>query len=224
MKCEDVIRRLDDHLDGRLPEDDRRRVEAHLEECPGCRREAEELRALTEAAAALPRSLAPARELWPGIAKRIGEHRLVGASFGRGATWRRSLRFAAAAAAVVAVTSIVTFSLIHHGENGPLAARPSLQQPTPAGLRLVSLGGVGADLRAARNELLAALDQRSTSMSPETRAVIDDNLRVIDEAIRHIEAALEEDPDNRHLTTLLAATCRQESQLLQRATRLPAET
>lgn len=36
-ECEEIVRRLWPHLDGALPESERRRVVRHLEECTGCR-------------------------------------------------------------------------------------------------------------------------------------------------------------------------------------------
>jgi anti-sigma factor RsiW len=36
MACEELVGVLSDYLDGSLPPDDRRRLEAHLEECPYC--------------------------------------------------------------------------------------------------------------------------------------------------------------------------------------------
>lgn len=37
LECEEVVARLWPHLDGALPESERQRVIAHLEECDGCR-------------------------------------------------------------------------------------------------------------------------------------------------------------------------------------------
>ncbi len=36
-ECEEIVQRLWPHLDGALPESERQRVIAHLEECTGCR-------------------------------------------------------------------------------------------------------------------------------------------------------------------------------------------
>jgi anti-sigma factor RsiW len=36
MACEELVGVLSDYLDGSLPPDDRRRLEAHLDECPYC--------------------------------------------------------------------------------------------------------------------------------------------------------------------------------------------
>ncbi|MCE9602926.1 MAG: zf-HC2 domain-containing protein [Gemmatimonadetes bacterium] len=37
LECEEVVVRLWPHLDGTLPETERERVIAHLQECAGCR-------------------------------------------------------------------------------------------------------------------------------------------------------------------------------------------
>jgi anti-sigma factor RsiW len=36
MACEELVGVLGEYLDGSLPADDRRRLEAHLDECPYC--------------------------------------------------------------------------------------------------------------------------------------------------------------------------------------------
>lgn len=63
---------LDDWIDGTLHPERAAEVEAHISRCDACRAEAEELRSLRRAAARLPRSIEPGRDLWPGIAAAIG--------------------------------------------------------------------------------------------------------------------------------------------------------
>jgi len=71
MTCEELRDHLDDWVDGGLPAPQAREAEAHLAVCPSCRRDEDELRQLLAHAAALPRSVAPSRDLWPAIAGRI---------------------------------------------------------------------------------------------------------------------------------------------------------
>jgi hypothetical protein len=88
----------------------------------------------------------------------------------------------------------------------------------------ISEAALGIDAyRGARDELMSALDARRSTMSTETLRVVESNLRVIDHAIARITAALSEDPNNPQLTYRLASAYRQQIELLQRATRLPAE-
>src|SRR5262249_59112171 len=65
MTCERVRDTLDDYVDGLLSEADFQEVELHLASCAECRHEERLLRALLAQAAALPRELAPGRDLWP---------------------------------------------------------------------------------------------------------------------------------------------------------------
>jgi len=63
--------RLNGYADGSLDAAARVAVEAHLASCAACRAEAAALAALLGAARALPRSIAPDRDLWGGIEARI---------------------------------------------------------------------------------------------------------------------------------------------------------
>ena len=62
--------RLTDYLDGDLSPEEARALELHLDGCGPCATALEELRAIVEAAAALPEH-PPARDLWPGIEARL---------------------------------------------------------------------------------------------------------------------------------------------------------
>jgi anti-sigma factor (TIGR02949 family) len=68
--CDEVVRRLWPHLDGALPESERARVVAHLEECDGCRSHHDFAQAFLDAvrrAAPVDRRLA----VRPGLSFRI---------------------------------------------------------------------------------------------------------------------------------------------------------
>ncbi len=69
--CTHILPLLQDYLDGALPPEQRRAVDAHLEACSACRDERAALAAVTAAVAALPPALDPPRDLWPGIAARL---------------------------------------------------------------------------------------------------------------------------------------------------------
>ncbi|MGH7652246.1 MAG: zf-HC2 domain-containing protein [Gemmatimonadaceae bacterium] len=71
LTCDAVEATLPDYLDGTLEEWLRKPIEEHLRECVRCAERARDLRNLEREAAALP-ALLPARELWSGIAHRIG--------------------------------------------------------------------------------------------------------------------------------------------------------
>jgi len=222
MRCDEVRVLLDDYADGALAAGGAARVDDHLAGCPGCAAELEGLRRLLALAADLPREIAPSRDLWPTVAADIaGAPKVVHGWFS--GSWRRGL--AAAAAVVVAVGSLlIAYSLgrQHSGVRSALAPTAS-PLAVPASLGDPTFAVAEAELIDARDQLLAALDARRSSMSPDTQQVVDDSLQLIDEAIARISVALVDDPLNPKLANRLAGAYRTQIELLQRATALPAE-
>jgi hypothetical protein len=218
MTCADVLARLDDYEDGLLSEAELHAIELHLAGCDGCRAEAARSRSLLRKAASAAREMDPPRDLWPGIAERIAAERepVVG---------RRARRFlshpsglAAAAAVLVALASI----LVHRG---------STPSPTPTGsMTPVAAGGASEHVQTAEvdyiratGQLMDALNARRSSLSPDTRKSVDENLRVIDDALRQVRDALEKDPGNHQLTQMLASTHQKKLDLLLRLLKLSAQ-
>lgn len=125
MSCRDLETRLDDYVDGHLSENENRCIEEHLAHCSTCRDQVERLRSLLDLVAALPESLDPRGDLWPGIAARIRQSqahhahqsrdqervRPEGAATGSDGLSlprrMRSARWWAGAATAVAVTALV---------------------------------------------------------------------------------------------------------------------
>jgi anti-sigma factor RsiW len=217
MNCIDCIDRFDNSLDGRLEATEEKELREHLAGCAACAEEIEGVRELRERAAALPRSLEPERNLWPGIASAIGDSKVVRVRFGRRA-------FLAAAAAVLVVSSVITAYFLGRSQTVVTAEAPPAVENGPSAVLLASFDGLGVDGYAARRtELLDALEARSHELSPDTMNVVMENLRLIDEAMDRISAALGEEPENEFLMKRLAGAYRQQIDLLQRAVRLPAE-
>ena len=221
MSHREIQDRLDDYVDGLLPEDERREVGAHLEGCEDCRGEVESLRSLLEETAGLPRSIAPARDLWQNIAGRIGEKKVVSADFGRVDSDRRSAWFtrgmlAAAAVVLVALSSAITAFLVRE--------QPGASVVTD-GKRLIGVQtefqAVDAMYSPAIEELSIILREQRDALAPETVLVIEENLRIIDEAIRASRTALAVDPGNEELIRTVVAMYEEKVGLLQQATHLP---
>jgi hypothetical protein len=74
----------------------------------------------------------------------------------------------------------------------------------------------------AADHLGFMLDSRRGDLSPETIAVVEDNLRIINRAIVEARRALEKDPGNMRLGRLLTAMHHRRVDLLLRATQLSA--
>jgi len=216
MTCHEIETRLDEYVDGDLTEAEFQEVELHLAGCEACRRQERLLRALLAEAAVLPREIAPPRDLWPGLAER-----LRGAEGARlvARPWRVAspLALAAAAAVVIAVSAA-------------LWTRDRVAAPVPlpvASLQPVAIGTVPADLLDAEREyarasadLMGALDRQKSTLTPETRALLDSNLKAIDDALAQVRAALRKDPGNAQLTHLLTSTHQKKLDALQRVVRL----
>lgn len=219
LNCDRLLAKLDDLVDGRLEEAEEVAARAHLERCPECRSELDRLQRLVSAARSLPRSIQPERDLWPGIEAEVRSQRVVRGGFGRPAA--RRLWLAAAAAAVLAASMTLAYLA------GMERARPRSAQAPPVSevtdVTEAAYDGLSTDLRRARDQLRSSLDRRRDELSPETWSVVMDNLQLIDNAIGRIGAALAENPNDGQLNRQLALAYRRQIDLLQLATRLPAE-
>jgi anti-sigma factor RsiW len=56
MSCRELVEVVTDYLEGRLPDQDRVRLEAHLAECPYCEEYIAQMRETIEALGELPRA------------------------------------------------------------------------------------------------------------------------------------------------------------------------
>ena len=219
MTCEQAFTRLDEYVDGDLDEAAFQEIELHLAGCAECRQQERELRALIADAGRLPREILPARDLWPEVAERLrGAEgaRLVGRP--GLARWRSPMALAAAASVLVALTA----TLWLRGQQ----PRPAAGAP-PGTLIAVASVDPAADLLATEREyaratadLMAAIDSQKAALTPETRQVLEANLRTIDEALAQVRAALRKDPGNGALTHLLTSTHQKKLDALQRVVRL----
>ena len=203
MICADVAPALDRYLDGETDALERDALESHLRGCAGCRASLADLRTLREAAAALPASLRPTRDLWVGIAGRLVSRDTLR----RRARWRRAGWMAAAAVLLVAASSGATALLLR-------------RSPPPATQRLV--GGavaIEATYLEAASELSLVLENERGALAPATVETLERNLAVINAAIAESRAALAADPANPALTALLWSAHRRKVALLAQAVR-----
>jgi len=233
--------RLDDYVDGLLGDEDRRSLRRHLEECSACSGEVDAIARLQTAARGLPREIAPPRDLWSAISARIDESgaaapppeaereaeqvqviRIESRRPGRPTWWMRKDLLAVAAAVLVLISSAVTAMLVRDvgaARNGPVASGPPVPSVAP-GSALVAFGPAEQDLVDTVEQLEFALEAQRDRLSPQTIAVVEQNLQIIDAAIREARAALESDPDNRNLTFGLMDIYKKKVDLLQNAVQL----
>ena len=146
---------------------------------------------------ALPAEIPPARDLWPGIARRLdrpGHH-----------GW---MPMAVAASVLISVTATWftwhVFEQQRHDAAALLAAQQLLQQIQQPYLP------VRAEYEAQWPALRAQLD-------PETARVVEHNLKIIHKANAELARALERQPDSPVLRQLLRQTMNQEVEVYRRA-------
>ncbi|MEO8140089.1 MAG: hypothetical protein ABI742_10600, partial [Gemmatimonadota bacterium] len=168
-------------------------VAAHLATCASCRAEAEAIRSIMAEARALPRSVLPERELWPGIAPRLS-----GPASRRFPPLRGWMRLAAAIGLILFGAGLATL--------WQRSTAPS------------SFATEQARYTAASTVLAEKLAANPGQLTPSTRAVVERNLAIIDLAIREAETALATDPGNTPLEQMLVARYEQRLALLRRAT------
>lgn len=213
MDCTRAADLLDEYVDGTLPESAARDVRDHLLACPACACSEAGLRTLLRRAAQLPAERVPSRDLWPGI-----QGRIAAGPVPAGRPVPSAARYgwmAAAAVLLVVFTSAITLWVVRR----PAPAKPSLAVASP---ELAALRMSEPDYLQARKALVAALQQRRSSLSPQTVKILDQNLAAMDRALRAMKAALDKDPGNRGLAVLIESTYRQEIQVLMQAASLPA--
>jgi len=222
-ECVKLEALLDDYVDGALLPPIAQRVESHLTTCPECSAEVKDLQLLLAAAAELPRSLDPARHLWPQIASRLEPRAVV---VGPPLRHRQSWWLQAVAALLFMVIGAFLGRLAPTA--APTAGSTPPESASSTEVRLASWeGGAVSDgfdlaeaefLRAKEALWLLAL-RHQDNLSPVTRRVVERNLRILDKAIEELRTALEDDPGNPELESFLLNHHRRGVDLLERLSR-----
>lgn len=164
-------------------------------------------KSLNEQLADLPRSITPARDLWPGIRSRLH----------RNPRRARPMLFAAAAGiAGACVASALTWAVLH-GRATPPAVPMAVQAPVFDESR--SPGYV-----AARDDLEVNFRQQLALLDPATRSRIEASLEVIRRAHEEIRKALASDPASPLLEQLWQSTWRDELDLYEHVVRATQPT
>lgn len=158
-------------------------------------------------AAELPKDIAPAQDLWPGVRARLDGTPERARTFG----WPMAL---AAGVVAAAVSALLTWGLMR--EPAPQAPQLAGDPAPPAEFVPVNYGtnsAIGAEQLAARDALLVQFRQSLERLSPKTRETVIANLAVIQRAADEIDAALAQDPASGLLNQLLVGAYQQELQL-----------
>jgi hypothetical protein len=155
----------------------------------------------------LSRDVQPERDLWPEIEARLDPPALARRAWG----WQ-----AAAAVALVAISSLVTASLVRREQptvaQAPVAQRPSevAVAPTPMRAAFGPSYALGAEYDAARQQLASQLERRLATMPPSARMKLEANLAEMRRAAEEINVALARQPGDPLLQELLLNTYQDE--------------
>jgi anti-sigma factor RsiW len=230
--------RLGDYLDGELTREEAIDLELHLVGCPDCREELLRLRRLTGDLSALPRRVAPARDLRPEIRSRLALEPATApassmppgtARAGRRPSLHASFREllsrmpGPAALAAVALLGLVTTTAIRWRmpraapDDGAPQAVAGGAAAAPGAVSPVAYRRTESRYVDAIGEMEAILRRERDRLSPETVRILERNLEVIDRAIAESRAALARDPGNAALHSLMISAYGQTLELLQRA-------
>jgi hypothetical protein len=207
--------RLSERLDGSLTEEERGLLDAHLVTCAECRTVLDDLARVVTHARTLP-EIAPAEDLWPGIAARVAsfarEHeaprmRVRTASWGITMSWPQL---------VAAGLALVVLS----GGGAWYLSKGQRARSTIAAQQQTGTDGVLAahdPYEAEVADLRKALDDRRSQLDPATVKTIESNLQIIDLASAQARKALAADPKNPYLKEVVSSQT-EKVKLLRQAT------
>jgi anti-sigma factor RsiW len=217
--------RLSEYLDGELEDGERVSLESHLQSCGECSAIVGDLRRIVRRARTLKQQ-DPERDLWPGIASRIGatppEARGVVDLTSRRSPRRWSFSLPQLAAAGIALMTISggTVWLLRAGAPQVVAPVASAPTPNPTVVNAAVRPSATQSYAAAVADLERVLADGRGQLDSTTVRVIEQNLQAIDRAIAQAQRALEADPANLYLNTHLAETMRRKLDLLRQAAAL----
>ncbi|MCL7960542.1 MAG: hypothetical protein M8861_10140 [marine benthic group bacterium] len=190
----------------------------------------------------LPKELPPERDLTQEIAAQTWDSRdrLPGtATIDAEATKRRrqpspwwsgqGLKLAAAAVALIVVTSAVTTVLVRDqagnrdDASATVAGAAINEDPSVLEATFVRDMEVENQFSSAIADMVAALEANRDQLPPETVQLIEENLRIIDEAIQHSLAALESAPQSLPLQQAVMTSYERKLDFLRQAAAITAE-
>ncbi len=210
--------RLSEYIDGTLPVEERRQVDAHLQECDACALVVRELRTVVERASTLA-DRPPTQDLWPGIAAQIevpGAAEVIDLS-----TVRARRRFAftlpqlvAASIALILLSAGGTYLIRQAGpEQAPVAVQPGGSE-----FMQVALGSAAVQrYDHAVGELSQVLEAGRQRLDPNTVRILERNLQLIDGAIAEAMQAVADDPASVYLQAHLAETMQRKLAVMRQA-------
>ena len=186
-----------------------------------------ELRAVLSS---LPRELPPERDLTVEIAAQTWDSRAKSPGVARPSPWwsGQGLKLAAAAVALIVVTSAVTTVLVQDrvsGEDASATVAGASIEGDPSAIEASFARDMDVENQyaVAISDLVAALDGDRDQIPLETVQLIEENLRIIDEAIQHSLAALDAAPLSLPLQQAVMTSYERKLDFLRQAAAITAE-
>lgn len=185
-----------------------------------------ELRAVLSS---LPRELPPERDLTAEIAAQTWDSREKRPGVARPSPWwsGQGLKLAAAAVALIVVTSAVTTVLVQDrtDEDASATVAGASIEGDPSALEASFARDMDVENQyaAAIADLVAALEGDRDQIPLETVQLIEENLRIIDEAIQQSLTALESAPQSLYLQQAVMSSYERKLDFLRQAAAITAE-
>jgi hypothetical protein len=227
--------RLSEYLDDALSPDERTLADAHVSTCDACRGALSDLTTIAARARTLP-AIAPAADLWPGIAARVAvlaqdvaasaqdlprARRAVPVRRGLFAGGGITMSWPQLAAAGIALM-LLSGGAVWYANRAPNGAgRGTLATngtPGATGSLAATHPDVDPGYAAEVADLERVLAANREKLGPETVKTIESNLRIIDLATAQARQALAADPANPYLKDYLSKTMKKKVELLKQAT------
>lgn len=211
---------LSAYLDAELYGDALRAVESHLAECAECRATLEGLRGLVRRAHALD-DRPPERDLWAGVASRIGDAATTNVIPLAPRRRRFSFSVPQLAAAAVALMAITAGTAVMLTRSAPTQQGPTSGPGVVTPVVLSPADDAMQSYAPAIQQLERLLTNRRPQLDTATVRVLEQSLQVIDSAIAQARHALEQDPNNQYLNSHLQRALDRKLDVLRRAATMP---
>ncbi|MGB2717965.1 MAG: zf-HC2 domain-containing protein [Vicinamibacterales bacterium] len=200
----------------------RAELQQHLDECPACRRLADDVRRIRELAQSLDRPAPPDR-VWLQVAGRLRQEGRIATPTPRAVVTRRFMPLAIAASLLLVIGASL---YLLYPRSTAVAPQPdthaTAQQPSGNAAQMDAVQGVEAEFRLAEQhyqnaiaKLEEAAKSESGAIDPQTAAMLQKNLQVIDQAIAESRAALRSEPQSARARDSLFDALRKKVTVLQ---------
>ena len=219
--------KLSEYLDESLPQAEREALDKHLATCTECSDTLAELRRVVDRARGLD-DRPPSKDLWSGIATRIGSGTAV-VSIDRARTANvpvrnnRRLSFSIPQALAAGIVLMAVSS----GAVWMSLRSKTTEQPSNPGSTVdiqAAWHQVDSGLGPVVDSLRQAVKNNRSNLDTSTVRIVEKNLAIIDSAIAEARRALDADPNNTYLNHHLADVVRRRADLLRRVSAIGVRT